>query len=149
MRKIRGGKISMIFHNPMSSMNPAFTVGSQIAEAIRPHQNTLKHQIKSGEMLGKVGYTQAHRENKSLLTRVQWQHVATRHDCMALSCNPMLLIAYEPTTNLDVTIKAQILELMKNLRKESNRRKNLQPRTIQPKTQVYSYRTRTDTLLKK
>ena len=43
MRKIRGGKISMIFHNPMSSMNPAFTVGSQIAEAIRPHQNTLKH----------------------------------------------------------------------------------------------------------
>jgi len=120
MRKIRGGKIAMVFQNPTSSLNPVFTVGSQIAEAIKLHQNVQKHEVKEKvvDVLDKVGIP-------SPLERIKdYPHEFSGGMCqramiaMALSCNPKLLIADEPTTNLDVTIQAQILDLMRILRKE-------------------------------
>jgi oligopeptide/dipeptide ABC transporter ATP-binding protein len=120
MRKIRGGKISIIFQNPMSSMNPVFTVGSQIAEAIKLHQNIQKREIKEkiAEILGKVGIPDPLERMKDYPHEYSGGMAQRAMIAMALSCNPKLLIADEPTTNLDVTIQAQILELMKGLRKD-------------------------------
>jgi len=120
MRKIRGGKISMIFQNPMSSMNPVYTVGSQIAEAIRLHQNVQKHEVeeKVVEILRKVGIPDPSKRMKDYPHEYSGGMCQRAMTAMALSCNPKLLIADEPTTNLDVTIQAQILELMKTLRKD-------------------------------
>jgi len=120
MRKIRGGKISIIFQNPMSSMNPVFTVGSQIAEAIKLHQNAQKHEIKEKvvEILDKVGIPSPRERMKDYPHEYSGGMLQRAMTAMALSCNAKLLIADEPTTNLDVTIQAQILELMKTLRKE-------------------------------
>lgn len=120
MRKIRGGEISIIFQNPMSSMNPVFTVGSQIAEAIKLHQNVQKQEIKEkiAEILGKVGIPDPLERMKDYPHEYSGGMAQRAMIAMALSCNPKLLIADEPTTNLDVTIQAQILELMKELRKD-------------------------------
>jgi len=120
MRKIRGGKISMVFQNPTSSMNPVFTVGSQIAEAIELHQDAQKHEIeeKVVEILGKVGIPSPRQRMKDYPHEYSGGMLQRAMIAMALSCNAKLLIADEPTTNLDVTIQAQILELMKTLRKE-------------------------------
>jgi len=120
MRKIRGGKISIISQNPMSSMNPVFIVGSQIAEAIKLHQNVQKHQIKEKvvEILHKVGIPDPSKRMKDYPHEYSGGMCQRAMIAMALSCNPKLLIADEPTTNLDVTIQAQILELMKTLRKD-------------------------------
>ena len=120
MRKIRGGEISMIFQNPMSSMNPLYTVGSQIAEAIRLHQDVKKHELKEkvADMLGKVGIPEPLRRMKDYPHEYSGGMCQRAMTAMALSCNPKLLIADEPTTNLDVTIQAQILELMKRLRRD-------------------------------
>ncbi|MDH5771337.1 MAG: ABC transporter ATP-binding protein [Candidatus Bathyarchaeota archaeon] len=120
MRKIRGGRIAMIFQNPMSSMNPVYTVENQIAEAIKLHQKIPKDGIKEKvvEILGKVGIPSPEERMKDYPHEYSGGMLQRAMIAMALSCNPELLIADEPTTNLDVTIQAQILELMKILRKE-------------------------------
>jgi oligopeptide/dipeptide ABC transporter ATP-binding protein len=120
MRHIRGNDIAMIFQEPMTSLNPVFTVGDQIMEAILLHQDT-DHQGARAlaiEMLRKVGIPSPesrideypHQMSGGMRQRVMI--------AMALSCNPMLLIADEPSTALDVTIQAQILDLIRGLQKE-------------------------------
>ena len=101
-------------------MNPVFTVGSQIAEAIKLHQNVQKHEIKEkiAEILDKVGIPDPLERMKDYPHEYSGGMAQRAMIAMALSCNPKLLIADEPTTNLDVTIQAQILELMKGLRKD-------------------------------
>lgn len=118
MRKIRGNDISMIFQEPMTSLNPVFTVGEQISEAIELHQGLNKKDAmaKAVEMLKLVGIPSAEQrvhEYPHQMSGGMRQRVMI---AMALSCNPALLIADEPTTALDVTIQAQILELMKDLK---------------------------------
>ncbi|WP_096187114.1 ABC transporter ATP-binding protein [Evansella halocellulosilytica] len=120
MRKIRGNDIAMIFQEPLTSLNPVFTIGNQLREAILEHQHVDKATAKkmSIEMLKKVGIPRADKVYSSFphsLSGGMRQRVMI---AMALSCNPKLLIADEPTTALDVTIQAQILELMKGLVKD-------------------------------
>jgi len=120
MRAIRGGKISMVFQNPTSSMNPVYTVGSQIAEAIKLHQKVQKRQIKEKvvEILHKVGIPDPSKRMEDYPHEYSGGMCQRAMTAMALSCNPKLLIADEPTTNLDVTIQAQILDLMREMRKD-------------------------------
>jgi peptide/nickel transport system ATP-binding protein/oligopeptide transport system ATP-binding protein len=120
MRKIRGNDISMIFQEPMTSLNPVYTIGEQISEAIILHQKLNKGNAleKTVEMLKLVGIANPERRVHGYpheLSGGQRQRVMI---AMALSCNPDLLIADEPTTALDVTIQAQILELIKKLKDE-------------------------------
>lgn len=121
MRKIRGNEIAMIFQEPMTSLNPLFTIGNQIAEAIELHQPNLTNaQIneRAVEMLRLVGIPAPEKrfhEFPHQLSGGMRQRVMI---AMAISCNPALLIADEPTTALDVTIQAQILDLMRKLQKE-------------------------------
>ncbi len=120
MRKIRGNQISMIFQEPMTSLNPVFTIGNQIMEAVILHQKLSKAQAKEKaiEMLRLVGIPAPERrvnEYPHQLSGGMRQRVMI---AMALSCNPSVLIADEPTTALDVTIQAQILELIKSLREK-------------------------------
>lgn len=120
MRKIRGNDISMIFQEPMTSLNPVYTIGDQIAEAIQLHQG-LNHKEsinKAIEMLRLVGIPLPDRRVKEYPHQLSGGMRQRVMIAMALSCNPKLLIADEPTTALDVTIQAQILELMKRLKKE-------------------------------
>jgi len=121
MRKVRGNEISMIFQEPMTSLNPVFTIGNQMVELIRLHMglNAKKAKSYAVEMLEKVGIPRAEviiDEYPHALSGGMRQRVMI---AMALSCKPKLLIADEPTTALDVTIQAQILELMKSLKSES------------------------------
>jgi peptide/nickel transport system ATP-binding protein/oligopeptide transport system ATP-binding protein len=120
MRRIRGNKISMIFQEPMTSLNPLYTVGDQIAETFVTHQGmSLKDAMdRAGEMLGTVGIpapTKRVREFPHQLSGGMRQRVMI---AMALACRPRLLIADEPTTALDVTIQAQILKLILELQEE-------------------------------
>jgi peptide/nickel transport system ATP-binding protein len=120
MRAIRGNKISMIFQEPMTSLNPVHTIGEQIAEAVIQHQRMDKREAmrKAEQMLELVGIpspAQRAREHPHQLSGGMRQRVMI---AMALSCNPSLLIADEPTTALDVTIQAQILQLMRSLKNE-------------------------------
>lgn len=120
MRKIRGNKLAMIFQEPMTSLNPVFTIGQQIGEAIKIHQGIKgkENKEKSIEMLKRVGIPMPERvvnEYPHKLSGGMRQRVMI---AMALSCNPKLIIADEPTTALDVTIQAQVLELMNKLSKE-------------------------------
>jgi len=122
MRNVRGSQISMVFQEPMSSLNPVFTCGNQIVEAITLHQNIRGYQADqlAIEMLAKVGIpapAQRFKEYPHQMSGGMKQRVMI---AMALSCNPKLLIADEPTTALDVTIQAQILDLVKDIQKESN-----------------------------
>ncbi len=113
MRKIRGQKVSMIFQDPMTALNPLETVGEQIAEVIRIHQKVSRAEakVKAQELLGMVGIDENRaREYPHQFSGGMKQRVVI---AIALACNPMLLIADEPTTALDVTIQAQVLELMK------------------------------------
>jgi len=117
MRKIRGNEISMIFQEPMTSLNPVFTVGNQIGEAIRLHQGLNKKATreKTIEMLRLVKIADPESRVDSYPHQLSGGMRQRVMIAMALSCNPSLLIADEPTTALDVTIQAQILELMKEL----------------------------------
>ncbi|MFD1176563.1 ABC transporter ATP-binding protein [Paenibacillus puldeungensis] len=120
MRKIRGDRIAMIFQDPMSSLNPVFTIGNQIAESILLHQNKSKEEAwnMAVEMLRLVGIPAPEIRAK------QYPHELSGGMCqrvviaIALACNPELLIADEPTTALDVTVQAQILDLLRKLQAE-------------------------------
>ncbi|WP_339186602.1 ABC transporter ATP-binding protein [Brevibacillus sp. FSL K6-6036] len=121
MREIRGNEIAMIFQEPMTSLNPVYTIGDQIGEAIRLHMKVGKKEAlgRAVEMLKKVGIPRAEgivREYPHQLSGGMRQRVMI---AMAMACNPELLIADEPTTALDVTIQAQILDLMRHVNKES------------------------------
>jgi peptide/nickel transport system ATP-binding protein len=118
MRKIRGKEISMIFQEPMTSLNPVFTVGEQIAEAIRLHEGLGRRDAmdKTVEMLRLVHIPNAERRVKEYPHQLSGGMRQRVMIAMALSCNPNLLIADEPTTALDVTIQAQILELLNELK---------------------------------
>ncbi|MED1725371.1 ABC transporter ATP-binding protein [Brevibacillus parabrevis] len=121
MRDIRGNEIAMIFQEPMTSLNPVFTIGNQIGEAIRLHTKANKKQSRDRaiDMLKKVGIPRAEAivdEYPHQLSGGMRQRVMI---AMAMACNPELLIADEPTTALDVTIQAQILDLMRQLNREA------------------------------
>jgi len=121
MKKIRGNRISMIFQEPMTSLNPVFTVGDQVAEVFRLHQGLSRRETRNKviEMFHLVGIPAAelritdypHQMSGGMRQRVVI--------AMALACNPKLMIADEPTTALDVTIQAQILDLMNKLKEET------------------------------
>ncbi|WP_456276624.1 ABC transporter ATP-binding protein [Bacillus sp. AK128] len=120
MSKIRGNQISMIFQEPMTSLNPVQTVGKQIAETIIIHQKLSKVEArqKAIEMLRLVGIPSPEKRIDAYPHELSGGMRQRVMIAIALSCNPELLIADEPTTALDVTIQAQILELMKNLQQE-------------------------------
>ena len=122
MRRIRGNEIAMIFQEPMTSFNPVYKIGDQVGEAIRLHQGLDKAAAwqQAAKMLELVGIPRPDEvvnDYPHQLSRGMRQRAMI---AMALSCNPKLLIADEPTTALDVTIQAQILELMKDLREKIN-----------------------------
>jgi len=120
MRKIRGNEISMIFQEPMTSLNPVFTVGNQIGEAIKLHQGLGKKETraKTIEMLRLVKIADPESRVDAYPHQLSGGMRQRIMIAMALSCNPSLLIADEPTTALDVTIQAQILELIKELQQK-------------------------------
>ncbi len=122
MRQIRGEKIAMIFQEPQTSLNPVYTVGNQIAEAIRGHQKKSRKEAWADavEMLRKVGIAEpaqrAHEYPHQMSGGMQQRVMIA----MAVCCEPALLIADEPTTALDVTIQAQILDLLTDLQKQND-----------------------------
>ncbi len=122
MRKIRGNEISMIFQEPMTSLNPVFTIGNQIMETIILHQKLSKDKAreKAIDMLRLVGIPAPERRIDDYPHQLSGGMRQRVMIAMALSCNPSVLIADEPTTALDVTIQAQILELINDLRKKLN-----------------------------
>ncbi len=121
MRKIRGNRISMIFQEPMTALNPVFTIGFQLTEALRRHAGMSKEQARdrAAEMLELVGIPDGGRRLKNFPHQFSGGMRQRAMIAMALSLEPDLLIADEPTTALDVTIQAQILELMLEVRKKT------------------------------
>jgi oligopeptide/dipeptide ABC transporter ATP-binding protein len=120
IRNIRGNEIAMIFQEPLTSLSPVHTVGSQISEAVELHQNANAEQARARaiEMLEQVGIASPRQRYEEYPHHFSGGMRQRAMIAMALSCNPLLLIADEPTTALDVTIQAQILELMKYLQEE-------------------------------
>lgn len=120
MRAIRGNEVSMIFQEPMTSLNPVFTVGNQICEAIKLHQDLPKKEVrnKAIEMLKLVGIPSPEKRIDDYPHQMSGGMRQRVMIAMALSCNPNVLIADEPTTALDVTIQAQILDLLKDLQQK-------------------------------
>ncbi|HKX08444.1 MAG TPA: ABC transporter ATP-binding protein [Stellaceae bacterium] len=120
MRALRGNDIAMIFQEPMTSLNPVYTVGQQIIEAIQLHQGKSGKEAfaRAVEMLSHLGIPEPERRMRSYPHQMSGGMRQRAMIAMALSCNPALLIADEPTTALDVTIQAQILELIKRLQNE-------------------------------
>jgi oligopeptide/dipeptide ABC transporter ATP-binding protein len=118
IREIRGNKISMIFQDPMTSLNPVYTVGFQISEAILAHKKMRRSEVyrRVLELMELVGIPSSEKRMKDFPHEFSGGMRQRIMIAMALACNPQLLIADEPTTALDVTIQAQVLELMKELR---------------------------------
>ncbi|MCQ6530417.1 ABC transporter ATP-binding protein [Bacillus mycoides] len=122
MRRVRGSQIAMIFQEPMTALNPVFTIGRQISEAIRLHNDCSKEQamIRAKELLTLVGISEPEMRLKQYPHELSGGMRQRVMIAMALSCDPRLLIADEPTTALDVTIQAQILNLLKELNEKRN-----------------------------
>ena len=121
MRKIRGNRISMIFQEPMTSLNPVFSVGDQVAEVIRLHQKLSRGETRRRviEMFQLVGISAAEKRLSDYPHQMSGGMRQRVMIAMALACNPQLMIADEPTTALDVTIQAQILDLMNKLKTDT------------------------------
>lgn len=122
MREIRGNQIAMIFQEPMTSLNPVYTIGEQIMEAVELHQGTNKQQARERaiQMLKHVGIPAPELRVDEYPHELSGGMRQRAMIAMALSCDPNFLIADEPTTALDVTIEAQILKLMKDIQKDFN-----------------------------
>ena len=122
LREIRGGEISMIFQDPMTSLNPVYTIGHQISEMIRVHEriSAKAAKVRSIEMLNLVGVPNPQQRFDDYPHQFSGGMRQRAMIAMALSCNPELLIADEPTTALDVTIQAQILEILEKSARELN-----------------------------
>jgi peptide/nickel transport system ATP-binding protein len=122
VRRMRGKKMSMIFQDPLSAMHPYYTVGNQIIEAYRIHNDVSKKQARAHaiEMLDRVGIPEPHRRVDAYPHQYSGGMRQRAMIAMALSCDPDLLIADEPTTALDVTVQAQILDLIRDLQREFN-----------------------------
>jgi oligopeptide transport system ATP-binding protein len=120
IRKVRGAQISMVFQDPMTSLNPVMTIGQQLAEPLLLHLNMSKNEARdrSIELLGLVGIPNAAERLKDYPHQYSGGMRQRVMIAMSLSCNPEILIADEPTTALDVTIQAQIVDLVKKLREE-------------------------------
>jgi oligopeptide/dipeptide ABC transporter ATP-binding protein len=120
MRKVRGNDIGMVFQDPMTSLNPTMTIGKQIAEAVRLHRDVTKEKAleRAAEVLGMVGLPHPRERLKDYPHQLSGGLRQRVMIAMALSCDPKLLIADEPTTALDVTIQEQILELLDRLKRE-------------------------------
>ena len=120
MRQVRGAKIAMIFQEPMTSLNPVFTIGSQIGEAVRLHQKTSRAEARKRaiEMLRVVKIADPERRIDDYPHQLSGGMRQRVMIAMALSCRPKLLIADEPTTALDVTIQSQILDLIRELQQQ-------------------------------
>ncbi|NLW19980.1 MAG: ABC transporter ATP-binding protein [Clostridiales bacterium] len=120
MRHVRGAKISIIFQDPMTSLNPVYTVGNQLSEAIRLHTRRNRQQARARalEMLTLVGVNEPEKRLKQYPYQLSGGMRQRVMIAMALACEPDILIADEPTTALDVTIQAQILELMQDLKEK-------------------------------
>ena len=120
MRKVRGNQIAMIFQDPMTSLNPVLTVGFQITEALKLHQNMNKKQARdrAAELLSLVGIPEAKQKLDDYPHHFSGGMRQRAMIAMALSCDPIILIADEPTTSLDVTIQAQIIDLVNNLKEK-------------------------------
>lgn len=122
MRQIRGGDISMIFQEPMTSLNPVFSIGSQIMEAVRLHEGLSKREalIRAIDVLKRVGIPAAEKRVHDYPHQLSGGMRQRVMIAMALVCKPRIIIADEPTTALDVTVQAQILELLLRLQQEEN-----------------------------
>ncbi|OUB06785.1 ABC transporter ATP-binding protein [Bacillus cereus] len=120
LRSLRGNDIAMIFQEPMTSLNPVFTVGEQIVETLREHELLSKNEAykKAIELIRKVGIARADKIVHSYPHELSGGMLQRIMIAVALSCNPKLLIADEPTTALDVTIQAQILDLLRQVKEE-------------------------------
>lgn len=122
MRKIRGGKITMIFQEPMTALNPVFTIGKQITESILLHTPSTKEAAweRAIELLQLVGISEPEIRVNQYPHELSGGMRQRAMIAMALACDPKLLIADEPTTALDVTIQAQILDLLRDLKEKLN-----------------------------
>ena len=120
VRELRGSKMAMIFQDPLSSLHPYYTVGNQIVEAYRIHNKVSKKAARAHavELLDRVGIPQPRPPGGRLPAPVLRRHAAARDDRDGAVCDPELLIADEPTTALDVTVQAQILDLIRDLQQE-------------------------------
>ena len=123
MRQFRGNRVSMIFQNPMTCLNPVYTIGNQLVEALTVHDKSIKKEVaweRAKEMLGLVGINNPEKRMRQYPHEFSGGMRQRAMIAMALICDPKLLIADEPTTALDVTIQAQILRLMKDLQERVN-----------------------------